>query len=340
MSVILNRAVIEHGPNRQHNIVLPLLDDVRTSGKGVAGRTELLDITELRHLRVETEAAELSEVRDVEMLTSRWIDREPGVGFDVHLSDGWFSVEKCLIGGGAYIAVLKAHDGEGRKIVCRGTAARRSATGWFDTIINDLLVDVGMRGVMAVWGEMKDFLQKEGIEEVEVLGKSMGGAQAQMLAALIANKTGTRVTALKTFASVSVPEFVGTVLQEKSPDTRVLVVRTGDDYIPLVGGVHAGNDMNDTTIMYIGLEENPGLETEGLSGITLAWRFLRSFFAPHKQQTTSRDTFFARTVDDEGKARELRVGMLFEGARVRLAGLLSHLVDQRRFEDFYDDPTT
>ena len=335
MSINLSdRIALSNAQNSDDLPNLPILDKITPYTKGQVGEDELCSVVVNRHLQVgQNEEGKTGEIRDVEMLTSRWIDREPPEGSWVHLSDGYFCVKRNFIDGGAFVSVLEPEDKNSPwKIVCRGTAGRVSANGGFDSVMNDVLHDVGMRGVEAIWQDLKTFLNDEGIDSVEVLGKSMGGAQAQMLATLIHNKIdNTNVTALKTLAAVSVSEQV----RQNFHGIPVLIIRTVDDYIPTVGGHHVQCDGN-TRIRYISLEyrDNPRLERD-ISILTLAWRFFRSFSGPHKQQTTL-GNFHIHEINAQEIEEELAIGALFDGMRQRLARFFALFVTQTRFESFYD----
>lgn len=115
--------------------------------------------------------------------------------------------------GGGYMIILRKVDEEETGILaCRGTAGKWKATGGIQSMINNLLIEVGSRAVVENWEEIAGYLQGAGIKSLTVCGKSRGGAHAQMLAPLIAKRCPVHVTHVMTFTSVGVSEKVSEIL--------------------------------------------------------------------------------------------------------------------------------
>lgn len=322
----------------------PLLqefDNAKTSGKGFEGLIERVYIRILHHfMSIKEGDKKIAKLCDIEMLTSRLADREMQKGEIVLLSNGYFYVDQVIIGGGAYISILKDIEGiKPPKIICRGTAMRRTATEGLKSGVNDLLLEVGMMGIKKIWPPLSQYLKENKISSVEILGKSLGGAYAQELAILIEGILGIEIKQLITFCSVGVGEAINNlfkkeILHKRKTTFNILVLRNGGsidqiDYIPVVGGVHLGEGTASTEckikICYI----QPGNgEVNYLSDYSkwhkLFRRFLASFRGGHSRQTTLKE-FNYKIVDDSQINAHLRMGNQLEKVRKSFAYTLHTL---------------
>ncbi|MFN4174077.1 MAG: hypothetical protein ACK4HV_03105, partial [Parachlamydiaceae bacterium] len=101
------------------------------------------------------------------------------------------------------------------------------------SIINDLSIDFGFYGIVHNIKEINDYLKEKKITKVYLAGKSLGGAHAQYLAALLPQK----ILAVATVNCPGTPKAVRKITKTKNYSTYI--IRTNGDYIPLVGGPHA-----------------------------------------------------------------------------------------------------
>lgn len=312
------------------------VDKAQTSGKGFKGLIERFCIM-LKHSNTVHDSQKRGsiEVTEAEFLTSRFADREMQEDFVIALKDGLYVVDKVFTKDGAYVSVLKDLANKNPpKIICRGTAGRRNATEGFNSVLNDLLIEIGSRGTKGVWPDLCTYLQDNNIKEVEILGKSLGGAHAMGLSVLIEGLLGIRIKKLTTTCSVGAGYlkdlFRTEVLAKRTQEDPFIVhpVRNGGetekdvDYIPAVGGEHLGEGVSEgackTTVTYIGSSENFVIPSLSIGLIPLALRFFASFSAPHCRQYTL-GNFTCNNLTGEEAQKHLRLGNLFEKARLVLA---------------------
>ncbi len=323
------------------NIGALKLDRVRTSGKGFAGLVERVSILAHHHFTVIGERDEKAEIyRDVELLTSRLADREIQEGTVVHLHDGYFYADRVFAKGGAYVAVLL--DMEERnppKIVCRGTALRKGATGALATGVNNLQLELGTKGVKSIWPNLSRYFRKKQITRAEILGKSLGGAHAQQLAVLLEGKGGIEVTQLTTYCSVGAGEGVNRLFKERVLRGRptpfhIRVIRNGGgirgkgtDYVPAVGGVHlgAGTGEAQCQIEVVYIHTDAEVNHYPLAKGHLQWipPFVGSFRTSHCRQTTLQDFSWDEVKGKDLIDRHLRVGTRLEPIRRSCAWIIN-----------------
>jgi hypothetical protein len=217
------------------------------------------------------------------------------------------------------------------KLVCRGTAMRRTATEGFNSAINDILLEIGTMGIKQLWPELSKYLQTNRISSIEILGKSLGGAQAQELAILMEGVDLIEVKKLTTFCSVGVGEDINSlfkkmILQNRKSPFEMQVIRNAGrtqsevDYVPVVGGVHLGEKVPlekchiEVCYIHPGREgaiiypKNPGL-------LNLIRNFMGSFGNAHCRQTTLNE-FSWHTIQGRDHIDEhLRFGSQLERIR-------------------------
>lgn len=322
-------------------------DRAASSGKGPVGQAEKAAILWKHHEDVlndqdNEQDREKGLLRDVEMLTSRYADREMEIGAIVHLKDGEYFVDRQFAEKGALVSVLKGREGQAPKIVCRGTATRRSATEGYASALNDVSIQIGQLGVQSIWPDLKSYLQENKIQKVEVLGKSLGGGQAQALAVLLEGQ-GIVVEHLITFASVGVGKevnhiFLNEILEKRQKPFKMTVVRNGGshaeievDYIPFIGGVHLGAGASaekmQANVYYLALE-NQEIETckQELPLHQLALKFLGSFKKAHTRQNTL-VKFHWKKIEEKPEVQEhLQMGEGLEKYRAIFAKMLSYVL--------------
>ena len=136
-------------------------DKAKTSGKGFEGLCERVYLQWHHYFTIQQECdPEKHEIRQAEFLTSRMADREFQEGSYIYLGKKEvFQVDKMVISSGAYISILKDISNPSKiKIVCRGTAMRRTATDGLSSGLNDLQYEMGNGGVQATWPMISEYL--------------------------------------------------------------------------------------------------------------------------------------------------------------------------------------
>lgn len=302
------------------------IDKSKTSGKGLKGLAERVYIAVHHHFKVQEETdLKAAEIRDAEVLTSRLADREMQEGSILHLSDGYYHVEKVFVGGGAYVSLLRNLEGnKPPKLVCRGTALRPTATEGWKTGVNDILIEMGSWGTKSVWPLLSKYLRDNKIENIEVLGKSLGGAHAQELAVLIEGILNINIEKLVTFGSIGVGDeinelFKKEVLEKRKNPLIIEVIRNGGktedevDYIPALGGAHLGEgadkDKCDVRIYYIQPgQDEVGLYPDEIDWKTLAKNIIRSLGTAHCRQTTLEDFRWVMLTTEKDIEKHIRKG--------------------------------
>lgn len=315
------------------------IDKAKTSGKGLQGLAERVYIQGLHHLYMKASKDEIGKfLCDGEMLTSRLADREMQEGSVLHLSDGYFVVDKTFIAGGAYVSALQDFNDPTRaKLVCRGTAMKYSATGGLLSGLNDLLVDVGLMGTKSVWPSIQAYLQEKKIKEVEIFGKSLGGAHAQQLAVLVEGIAKIPVTKLTTFGSVGATERVhqlfNEVREKQNHEIKISVVRNGGaeetehDFIPTVGGMHLGVDTpkSKVTVYYLNEDQEPSVTFSGTIGIVAVKQFITSFNIAHCRQVTLQQFNWTEISEPEAVKKQLAMGTYLDPYRKVMASTLDYV---------------
>jgi hypothetical protein len=316
------------------------MDRAQTSGKGFEGLIERIYISMQHHFKVIEENNKIAaELRDIEMLTSRLADREGSV---FHLNEGYFYVDKVFIGGGAYISILQDVEGfKTPKIICRGTAMRRTATDGLKTGLNDILLEIGIMGIKNIWDALSKYLKESQITSIEILGKSLGGAHAQELAILIEGMDKIKVEKLITLCSVGVGKdinnlFKKEVLEKRESPFKIQVIRNGGrsntemDYIPAVGGDHLGEETPQEKCAIEVCYIQPGKEEVGIYPTQTGWfdltrNLLRSFSLSHCRQTTLQE-FSWKKINGRTQINEhLRIGNQLEIIRKCFAYIIHFL---------------
>jgi pimeloyl-ACP methyl ester carboxylesterase len=312
--------------------------------KAVQARKELTDIHKER-LKYYAKDPEKQDLLDAEFLASQLADREAQAGESVYLRDGSYTISKVFAAGGGYILFLspnfKATSTKGiPKLVCRGTAARWSAQEGLNSVRNDLTPQIARLAVITNFSTILLYLRSLNVTQIDILGKSMGGAVAQQLAVLLEYASDIKVNCLTTVCSVGVGAAVNDffnkhVLTARSTPITIKVVRVGGstrdrhapDYIPLIGGVHLGYDAPsakcDVKIVYLGANaQEITLPDTTLAGVALAKAFLASFAGGHTRQTTLLD-FGVHVVKPVDIKKHLAMGDRMEGWRSRVVTVLN-----------------
>ncbi len=275
----------------------------------------------------------------------------------LHLHDGYFFVDKVFVQGGAYVSVLRDLEQKlPAKIVCRGTALRPTATDGFRSGLNDALVQIGTLGITSIWPSLSKYLKDNKITDVEILGKSLGGAHAQELAVLVEGVHKINVKKLTTYCSVGVGKEINNLFQKEIANTRntpfnIHVIRNGGnaadeaDAIPAVGGVHLGEGLPkekcqiEIDYIHSGRGKVNTLATTG-SFFALPKNFIASFNTGHCRQSTL-DEFSWNTIDDHIEKNEhLRIGEQLETIRKYAAHALNYatfLQINTSFDKFFYD---
>lgn len=329
------------------------VDKVKTSGKGLQGLEERVFLNTLHHFQVLGETdKERAFLRDGDMLSARFIDRENPKGTIIHLKTGVFYVAETFCSSGAYVAVLKDVSGkEAPKIICRGTAPRRTATSGYSSCVNDLLPEIGMLGVGAVWPALSNYLKEENVKSVEIVGKSLGGAIAQELAILTEGIAHIHVDRLITVCSVGIGHasntlFIKNILKDRTEEDPFIidVLRNrGDDakgeldYAPIVGGEHMGagatSDKCKSTVYGLYSPSAKSTQTpfaEGKIFVFYAQKLFKSLGACHCRQTTLKPDFkYSSTTSSPEANQMLLAGEILERIRRGVAFVFKNLTLHR-----------
>ncbi|MCB1081828.1 MAG: hypothetical protein KDK63_01650, partial [Chlamydiia bacterium] len=288
----------------------------------------------------EAESKTRSEERDLEVLTFRFIEREPPMGAIIDLSTGKYRVDQTFSKGGGYMVLLRKIGEEERAILaCRGTAGKWKATGGIQSVINNLLIEVGSRAVVENWEDIARYLKESGIRALMVCGKSQGGAHAQMLAPLIASKAPVKVSHVMTFASVGVSERICEIFRRvfNGSGTELSVYYNhgnlweGEmDLIPYLGGRHV---QIDGAKVYALSPKNSTYREEKVWFFWRIYYLLASFGRPHTRQNTLMDSY------TKVPAAAVEPDPLFEMGRKCMAYLIHSmtfcLLNPVRYEEFY-----
>ncbi len=329
-------------------------DKVVTHGKGFSGLQE-------RVWTVFTAKSEVfspmhtspthARMAEIEMLTSRFADREPPVGTVLRLKEGYFAIDRIFAQGGAHVSVLKEISASQPRILllCRGTAASWHATGGYLSALNDCLKEIGSLGVKSIWADLEQYLREHKILQIDILGKSLGGAHAQYLTTLIGGATNVQVNSLVTNCSVGIPQkvqelFTQTISDKGLKEPEVLIVRNAGnpqahevDHVPCVGGVHLHTQKSTKVYYFLPHEDTTTFATpaEG-STMQKMLGLIHSFGFSHSRQN-SLSRFSLRVGDN--LAQEVKMGTHLEPVRDMMSTLFHYmtlgLVNGETFEKFY-----
>jgi hypothetical protein len=330
------------------------LDVPYSCGKGFIGLQERVwtIITARETFRQKNADVTALKIYEAEMLTSRLADREPTLGTVIRLREGYYSVDRIFTKGGAYVSVIKSMSNPSKAIViCRGTASRPAATGAFLSGINNILKEMGFFAVKSIWHDLKKYLSQSQIEEIDVMGKSQGGAHAQYLITLLLGKSSQKVNSLTTYCGVGVPgkvqETFEKIIKFKNVHKpKILILRNSGedaknqvDYIPLYGGVHV-HTPDTTEVYYItpADSQKPIEFIPRIRRIGQVWdKLLKSFKWSHCRQTTLQTFTIFKKDDIEN---DVNSGMKLEPLRRRIAGLINILTlgfaNRISFVQFYE----
>ena len=328
-------------------------DKAKTSGKGFEGLSEKVYLQWHHYFATQQEEdPEKLEIRQAEFLTSRMADREFQEGTYVYLGKSEvFQVDKTVVASGSYISILKnISDPSKVKIVCRGTAMRRTATDGLMSGLNDLQYEIGNGGIQAAWPMVFEYLSQQNVREIEIYGKSLGGAHAQRLAILIMKLPDCELTSLTTVCSVGAGVeaealFKSYVEQDKRyHQLRQIIIRNGGntkdeaDYIPCLGGDHLGSTVDakylDLRLYYIhptAAQISP--PHDNLNVFQYGMRLAASFSSAHVRQTTFTDFSYQRLDDRVAIQSALNMGLALERPRRWIA-----YRNKTSFSDFVNPP--
>jgi len=218
---------------------------------------------------------------------------------------------------------------------------RRTATDGLKSGLNDLQYEIGNGGVQGVWPNISDYLKEQSIREVEIYGKSLGGAHAQRLAVLVMKHSNCVLKSVTTVCSVGVGSEAEELFRElvnqdeRYRNLNLTVIRNGGegidkgaDYIPYVGGDHLGATVDpkylNLKLYYIhptSAQIYP--PQKDLNLFQKGYRFASSFSAPHVRQSTLLDFSYA-LLDRQNAQSALQLGRNLEGPRRCLAYKNTH----------------
>lgn len=275
---------------------VPLYGGAPSCGKGVAGLMERLYIIQ--------ELAAIEEPKQeqvVEILSSKLADREPPEGTPIAIGKRSYRYERNFTNNGAFISLLVDRDDPKRAIItCRGTAGGKRATGFYYSNLNNLQREPGVFALAGNWSDIAEELERKKIEQVDIYGKSQGGAIALYMAPLIEKYCKASLCNIYTYASIGISEealeiFIDLFNRKKEPMSIVCYYNIGDieegdhDTVPTCCGSHVEVNTEYVTTKYYGLskeEYNTGEAREGPSGLLSIHYFFASFDKPHNRHTT------------------------------------------------------
>lgn len=325
------------------------IEGVNTSGQGLIGLAQRVFLSLSLHFKIQ-DASQKKEkqavaLKEVEVLTTGLADREFQPGNVLHLRQGFFYVDQVFIGGGAYVSVLRDFEKEDRcQIVCRGTAARPEAIQGKESQTNNLLREIGSRGVQAVWPDLSRYLREKAIKSVRILGKSLGGGQDQQLAVLIEGILGITIEKVITCCSVGAGDgvnevFAREVLEKRTSSNpfKIWVVRNGGseqnlDYVITVGGDHLGKGLLGpkckVRVTYVQSVTGPsGIYPDSPPNTLILINRLRtSLPRSHCDQMTLRSFTWTEVTEEKLINYHLGVGNHLEPFRRSIAGLASFFI--------------
>lgn len=317
------------------------IDRALSSGKGFRGLVERVFLNAYSWINYKKHSDKIKqEIIVAETLSSQLADREFQEGTIVSIEHTYYCVDKVFVKGGAYVSILKDLKGiNPPKLICRGTAARPTSTDAVNTLLNDLQIEIGTKGVKAVWPDLADYLKSNNITHIEIYGKSMGGGQAMAFSVLIEGILNIKIQKLVTFASVGAGHlkdiFNREILSKRAESNPFVldvlrIAGTTDketDFIPIVGGVHLGEGVPEeytnrcqARVIYI----QPGEDEVNPFPLNIGFirriaGFIRSFAYAHCRQTTL-GNFSYKVIND--CAEHLRMGLIFERWRLAFAYII------------------
>lgn len=326
------------------------IEGVNTCGKGLIGLAQRVFLTLSLHYKIEGALEKRDKraaaLKEVEVLTTGLADREFQPGTVLHLRQGFFYVDQVFIGGGAYVAILRDFEREDRcKIVCRGTAARPEASQGKESQVNNLLREIGAMGVQTIWPALSQYLKKNSIQTASILGKSLGGGQAQQLAVLIEGILNIKIDKVTSCCSVGNGSdeinqiFAQEILEKRTPANpfKIWVVRNGGsvpnlDYVITLGGDHLGKGLLGpkckvrVTYVQSGTDPHEIYPDRPPNSLILMNRLRTSLSGSHCYQMTLRQFTWIEVTDEKQIDYHLGVGMHLESHRRLIAGVASYFI--------------
>ncbi len=282
------------------------------------------------------------------MMTPHLGDREPPVGTVVNLQPGLYAADRVFSGGGAYVTVWKPIGHNAPSIVsCRGTASRKTATGALMSVINDVLPQLGLYGVKTIWPDLKRYLDAEKFPQVHVMGKSLGGAHAQYLTALISGLTETKVTNLDTYCSTGAEKTNGVmkrIMREKNIEAPLTTIYRNKGAFPqkeydgviFVGGKHFG--VKGKTVVKDITPKNQGYEKVPTGFWDKVFILLKSFGRAHLRQNSLQHEFGVHVIANTKEA--VREGRELESIRRKIGWVFTVFIfgffGTQNFEEYYN----
>lgn len=321
-----------------------LYDKAATSGKGLQGLRE-----KAWTLHTATKSAikgdAVTSYEQVELLSSRLIDREPAIGSVAWYDTGYYVVDKIFARGGAYITLWRHLSDSSRcLLVCRGTAMRYSASQSYTSGLNDMTYEIGFGGIKATWPELHRYLLQNRTKTIDLIGKSLGGAHAQYLTSLIVSLTDIQVKNVKTYCSVGVPQNVQTIYEKAIRDKHLSepnfeIFRNGGDLekkemdlIPSVGGPHLHSLQRRKTYVYYAIPKGQKVAKID-ERLTLSLQLLQSFAKAHVRQTSliAYELELRRNIE-----QEIALGTHLEPIRLKLASMFNLVTFGRFNQDTFE----
>lgn len=322
---------LENIGNKLHGLTNDF-DKARSSGKGFEGFLEILsllaDHSNSTHHKNE-------QYEELEFLASSLADREPMKGLIVSLPDRnpkLWKVDFAQERGGAFIYVLIPVDSAHQDtqpnalVVCRGTAGRKTASGGIMSLYNDVIEEIGAKGVDASWGDLKTYLQTKSFGNVEVMGKSLGGAVAQQLSVLIQASGASKVNLLRTLQSTGVHDSVHNAYRDLSDKFPIKAFRHAQvdgkpmDLVPKLGGFHLGKKVENFLEIYdVGTNKESELkQARTFKKVASAfWHLIRALGSTHVLQMRRKKNFVVtrrnkvNATSNEGHLRTMEKTRLF-----------------------------
>lgn len=237
-------------------------DHAHSAGKEVEGKLEILWlIAEFMEKTDHEQTPEFRAFSEVEFLASSLADRDPQVGWHLKLPNriqkNW-RIDWSQCEAGCFVYVLRPLEDPSKAIiVCRGTALRWRSIQSFQSVINDFLPQMGGWGTSSLWPHLKSWLIAQRVTTVEIMGKSLGGTNAQMLATAILTDTDIELKSVQTLQSAGVESKVHEIFERTlgsyKRDIDLTITRWNVhlknrhvDVVPFLGGYHLAQTPTST----------------------------------------------------------------------------------------------
>jgi len=221
-----------------------------TSGKGPKGLINTLMVLQ----KLKTHKDNLTYWTNI--IGKLLANHEPVDGLMIPHKDGWFRVHATIHGGGAYKIFLKPLTSENKTfkktILYRPTRPVPTATGWFNTIIDDMRQNIAFKGFKTTKKATSDMINKPSLgfvdrkdEKLNIIAYSLGGGHAQRDIVHF-NENADKFAKVTLISSVGVPIDIADKFAKQTNKSIKIQYHFGhDDPVGLLGDAHIGDGINN-----------------------------------------------------------------------------------------------